>query len=464
MANDLNYNVHFSSDLPQLSKQIEQAAKQLEHLSPGGKNSTVSSSFTQIEKAIDRIIDKTSRPIKSFGEMNSIANSVDTVSTKLARLQEQRAKLSKLSNQQKIDIISESSLINLTKAGVATDTFVTKLQSLQTATRKVTDDDRQLAAATKEVERVQKSLAQKTALKEKYEEEAKAIRDFLEVKKLYEQQGADKRKNLTRGGKTYSYFASQNAVKRNSTFDPKDTQALQGRLENLEGSKGTQGSINTTANEIANLTQKLQVAQTEHDKLEVKIKGLNASFKTNNVQAQNQAWQQYCQALTEAGVSLEGVDVNVGYSEQSFQLLQSRLEELGLGQIEQFNSNLASLETTMASLAGQTEQLSEETDKYKREVRETDQQMSDVSMITSRIKQYVGLYGAINVLRTVINRALSTIKELDQTMTEMSVVTDESIGGYWDQLPTYTERANKLGVAINDVYEADTLLYQQGNI
>jgi hypothetical protein len=37
-------------------------------------------------------------------------------------------------------------------------------------------------------------------------------------------------------------------------------------------------------------------------------------------------------------------------------------------------------------------------------------------------------------------------------MTEMSVVTDTDISGYWSQLPQYTERANEMGLAIKDVY------------
>jgi hypothetical protein len=55
---------------------------------------------------------------------------------------------------------------------------------------------------------------------------------------------------------------------------------------------------------------------------------------------------------------------------------------------------------------------------------------------------------------------MQTIQELDDTMTQMSVVTDLSVGDYWDQLPEYTKRANELGLAINDVYKADTLFYQ----
>jgi hypothetical protein len=45
-------------------------------------------------------------------------------------------------------------------------------------------------------------------------------------------------------------------------------------------------------------------------------------------------------------------------------------------------------------------------------------------------------------------------------MTEMAVVTDLRVGDYWEQLPEHTDRASALGVAIKDVYEAETLYYQ----
>jgi hypothetical protein len=47
-------------------------------------------------------------------------------------------------------------------------------------------------------------------------------------------------------------------------------------------------------------------------------------------------------------------------------------------------------------------------------------------------------------------------------MTEMAVVTDLEVGDYWNQLPEHTKRASELGVAIGDVYKAETLYYQQG--
>jgi TP901 family phage tail tape measure protein len=57
---------------------------------------------------------------------------------------------------------------------------------------------------------------------------------------------------------------------------------------------------------------------------------------------------------------------------------------------------------------------------------------------------------------------MQTITELDATMTEMAVVTDLSVGDYWNQLPEYSKRASELGVSINSAYKSATLYYQQG--
>jgi TP901 family phage tail tape measure protein len=61
-----------------------------------------------------------------------------------------------------------------------------------------------------------------------------------------------------------------------------------------------------------------------------------------------------------------------------------------------------------------------------------------------------------------MRNAFQDIKELDAAMTEIAVVTDFDIGDMWDQLPTYTARANELGLSITEVYESSALFYQQG--
>jgi hypothetical protein len=63
-------------------------------------------------------------------------------------------------------------------------------------------------------------------------------------------------------------------------------------------------------------------------------------------------------------------------------------------------------------------------------------------------------------MRAALRDAMQTIADLDATMADMAVVTDLNISDYWNQLPAYTQRANELGLAIGDVYKADTLFYQ----
>lgn len=87
---------------------------------------------------------------------------------------------------------------------------------------------------------------------------------------------------------------------------------------------------------------------------------------------------------------------------------------------------------------------------------------AQVAEFENRIKSFLGLAGAAEVLRRSVRDAMATIKELDATMTEMAVVTDLTVGDYWDQLPEYSQRASDLGVSINSAYKAATLYYQQG--
>jgi hypothetical protein len=85
-----------------------------------------------------------------------------------------------------------------------------------------------------------------------------------------------------------------------------------------------------------------------------------------------------------------------------------------------------------------------------------------MNAIEDKIKSFLGFAGATEVLKNSARRAMATIKELDATMGEMAVVTDLTVGDYWDQLPEYSQRASDLGVSINSAYKAATLYYQQG--
>lgn len=168
---------------------------------------------------------------------------------------------------------------------------------------------------------------------------------------------------------------------------------------------------------------------------------------------------------------------------KEFDELKERLKELGVEGIEGANSieeiteavkgledkalkkvdkSLAETQRNLRAMGGEAEELKKQIDAGTESIKEQNKVLEQKQAFENKIKQFLGMAGAAQVMRSALHNAMATIKELDATMTEMSVVTDLSVGDYWEQLPQYTKRANELGLAINDVYKADTLFYQQG--
>ena len=91
-----------------------------------------------------------------------------------------------------------------------------------------------------------------------------------------------------------------------------------------------------------------------------------------------------------------------------------------------------------------------------------DEKIGQVNSLKNRITYFFGLTNQIMLFRKAVTQAMAAIKELDKAMTEIAVVTDFSVNDMWEKLPEYTRRANELGVAVKDLYNATGLYYQQG--
>lgn len=87
---------------------------------------------------------------------------------------------------------------------------------------------------------------------------------------------------------------------------------------------------------------------------------------------------------------------------------------------------------------------------------------NELLSFSNRVKAYFGLNNAVYLFQRAIRSAYNSVKELDAAMTETAVVTDFSVGDMWEDIPRYTESANKLGTTILGAYETMTLYYQQG--
>ncbi|MDD7754505.1 MAG: phage tail tape measure protein, partial [Clostridiales bacterium] len=87
---------------------------------------------------------------------------------------------------------------------------------------------------------------------------------------------------------------------------------------------------------------------------------------------------------------------------------------------------------------------------------------TEMDKLNSQVEAFFGVSNYIQLFKRAIHAAYESVQELDKAMTETAVVTDFSVGDMWNELPRYTEAANKLGTTTLGAYQTMTLFYQQG--
>lgn len=78
------------------------------------------------------------------------------------------------------------------------------------------------------------------------------------------------------------------------------------------------------------------------------------------------------------------------------------------------------------------------------------------------IKNWFGFNQVINLTKNAVRNMITQIRELDDVMTQIAIVTDMTQKELWAQMDTYSSMAQQYGVSIKGVYEVSQLYYQQG--
>ena len=82
--------------------------------------------------------------------------------------------------------------------------------------------------------------------------------------------------------------------------------------------------------------------------------------------------------------------------------------------------------------------------------------------VASSLTRIFSVTGAITAFRKIIRDAFNDVKELDEAMTSIAVVTNFSISDLWKQVDEYSKLAQEKGVELKGVYDVQKLYYQQG--
>ena len=427
--------VKIDGEISALQSKLTTAKQGLDKLGDGESTKGLKQQFTSLETAIKEIQNAVKQPLNATG-MEALQQKVDSLGNDFDELIGTYKKLKKETSDNKLELLSPDTRSQIQAINRAINDYSVSMKEAK-------DKQEQLNSAKRE-----ESVVAKQITANQREQEANLKRISTLSTRQAEIQKKIKSSEAQRGkidGRSSEAIALKNAEK-----------ALN---DEFKSNKQTIDNYRKTNEQLTTDSKELTIKQTE---LKAVIESLGSEFSESagSSQAQRNAYQQLYQAANQLGISLEDIDKE--YSKSNADKLLSKLKALEQQGFDNLDKTIDKNVANLKECANEQKRLSTATQNTTNEVKEQDRAMENVSTLQGRISQYIGMEGIINALSQSLRDAFETVKQLDESMKDMAVVTDLDIGDYWDQLPEYTSRAQDLGLAINDVYQADMLYYQQG--
>lgn len=145
--------------------------------------------------------------------------------------------------------------------------------------------------------------------------------------------------------------------------------------------------------------------------------------------------------------------------------LQKQITELK-EKLEQANNAAVKNTKDMATGAGQAANEFKLTTEEVKKLQAQANQLKEVNALVGKMQgiltRWFGIYAVINKVTRAIKSMISTVQQLDKTITNIAIVTDMSQNDLWAAMPTYTKMAREYAASISGVYEVSQLYYQQG--
>ena len=418
--NQSTYTLKIDAELGNLQKTLNEAKSSLAtFMQSGNAPKGLEKAFEKINDLLGKISDRTGKPLDVKG-LTSTGKDLETVQENFRAIIRLLGDFNDLSDDVKLSFLSadEQKKINDITAALkqysgAMEEVAKKSKLLETAQKQLGKDEGVLGRAKKKV-------------------------------------GSLENERTVAAAKLKGAEGKLSAAKGIENANPQDIAKYEAKVEELRASLGVLDKNLEEAN--AELTK----AQGVYDASAKSVGDLEKEIKKTS----GDALKSLKKEAKDLGVSLDGLNGHDAATQ--VQILTNRLNELkqkGLNGAKQAFDNVAKgSENAEQAVKGLSEEVKEAT----KATEQMNEAAAQREAFEGKIKQFLGLQGAAQVLRAALRDAVQTITELDAVMGQMAVVTDLTVGDYWDQLPEYAERASKLGVSINSAYEAATLYYQQG--
>ena len=438
MANK-NFTLNFDASMN--ISQIKSAILEMQRAFSGlklsqGLNTNIQNVFGKINDELKEFENLTNKSFHSLSDVSKASSSFERIIDYYKQLEKYSKEITGMDKEK---FFPDSVVNNIVKANKALQTYYKELEAIPA-----------------EIEKANKALEKQEATLESLTQKRDAL--AAENKSL----------GSTKGG-----------ISRKITAKEAEQSNLTAQMSSLEASgvKKNSAEYKALASQYNILTQELKKLKSESTELDstmaknrATIANLDSQINTTktNISQLKQELSQMAQSLNSA----------------SLDKLRTSLAEITKQDISQIPSDIKEIQTVINSLSDEElkridvafENIRESAANAEVPISKTKNSLDgledsantmartadEIKRLQNQVLDFFSISNSIQLFKRTISSAFQTVKELDATMTEAAVVTDFSVGDMWNQLPTYSEEATKLGSTINDLYGATTLYYQQG--
>lgn len=480
MAKEFTYKMNIDAEIGGLTTKLKTVKDALASVTNEGKEPKLAKILDSLASKLDGLKTKASTPIRSEAAFGSMEKDIQSIDRLLENLSGELSALSKKSAAEKISFLPPGEQKRLLALVAAMQNYDKAIDATTKKSKELVAAEREEQKAKGNLEKINAKLAAnkdalataqfarknaEAALAEANarQEAAKAAEEqYARIQKLASAaKAADSSVDLRKatfddgeGNDITLAKARANRDKAAAAAAADDLGVLRDALNQTKGAAdNASAAIGRAETAVIKQTAAVQAAS-------AKVKDLTGAYEASKITDAANAFAEFRRAAQDLGVSLDGIGAD--NTIENINALKQRINECVETGVAPANEAIHTSIEAQGELVIQTKKTSDAIGENVKQFRAENEQAGQVDGIMNRIKQFTGLTGVALVMRRALQSAINTTKELDKQMTAMAVVTDLDVGDYWKQLPEHTEQANKLGVAIKDVYEAETLYYQQG--
>lgn len=449
----IRISLDINAELGNVQSKVSQLQQQLNKIQLTGlSGQALVSDFDNVQNRIKKLQELTDQPLTVKSDFTKIEKETFLIQTAIKKLFKEIEQLQASSNKKKLELLPNDQKQKIDKANSALTAYEKTISKTIGKTNELKKAERSLSSIQRELSKEQeKTITSQSVIETKTTNLESVKKQIKEAEKLKQATAEVYEKNRWSTDVTGRKYQSSTKVDVNGQkVALKDITEKVIELKSKAEQLANEINNSTTQERLNEINQKLKVQNETVNSLTVQWQELDLTEKAKAFSTLKEVAQQL-------GVSLEGI-VNI----DDVGILTSRLQQLEKDGIKGIDNALQQLKNETQSTTPSLEQISDKVNQVGNDFDLASQKAQEFASLKSQVLSFFTITGAIQLFRRAIGSAFETVKELDEAMTEIAVVSDFSVGDMWEQLPRFTKQANELGMAIKDVYGATTLYVQQG--